>query len=317
MTESKETARQRLRRRAEHALERRRLTEAETLLERLLDLVEDGSEESVFAHRHLAELRLERHPWRAALHLRHVIRAMPDDDVPHAMMGLCQALLGNYRAAVGSYRRALDVAPGTPWYLHNLGHLLDVALDDAGRALPALRAAHEMEPAHDEITASLAHCLARAGELDEALELAQRAEEQAPDNADHARLVKWIERGAPDEIDTGRGPREGLPEEGPKTRAVRETFEREMRAAGFSAQQVERAKDLWRDFRNRREVRVGKPEVFAAAVEYAIALIHSRRGATQAKIARRYGIAATSLSSRYGEIRDTLALRPGDPRYAS
>ena len=236
MTESKETARQRLRRRAEHALERRRLTEAETLLERLLDLVEDGSEESVFAHRHLAELRLERHPWRAALHLRHVIRAMPDDDVPH---------------------------------------------------------------------------------VDEALELAQRAEEQAPDNADHARLVKWIERGAPDEIDTGRGPREGLPEEGPKTRAVRETFEREMRAAGFSAQQVERAKDLWRDFRNRREVRVGKPEVFAAAVEYAIALIHSRRGATQAKIARRYGIAATSLSSRYGEIRDTLALRPGDPRYAS
>ncbi|HJL24073.1 MAG TPA: helix-turn-helix domain-containing protein, partial [Polyangiaceae bacterium LLY-WYZ-15_(1-7)] len=118
-------------------------------------------------------------------------------------------------------------------------------------------------------------------------------------------------------IDTGRGPREGLPEEGPKTRAVWETFEREMRAAGFSAQQVERAKDLWRDFRNRREVRVGKPEVFAAAVEYAIALIHSRRGATQAKIARRYGIAATSLSSRYGEIRDTLALRPGDPRYAS
>ena len=53
-----------------------------------------------------------------------------------------------------------------------------------------------------------------------------------------------------------------------------------------------------------------------AAVEYAIALLRERPGTTQANVARRYGIAATSLGTRYGEIRDALSLVPNDPRYA-
>ena len=60
-----------------------------------------------------------------------------------------------------------------------------------------------------------------------------------------------------------------------------------------------------------------KPEVIAAAVHYAIALVLGDRGVTQASIARRYGVAPGSVSTRYADIRDTLALRPGDPRYGS
>ena len=319
---------ERLRRQAERALEQSRSPrEIERALERLVAAAADRSEDALFAHRHLAELRLEDNPWRAALHLRRVLVVREDDDVVHALMGLCQALLGNYRAAVSAYRRALRTAPHTPWYHHNLGHLLDVALDRPTEAEGHLRTANRMEPDHDEITASLAHCLGRLQKLAEAKVLAEDAVRQAPRNKDHRALLEWIDEGAPHGRPAAGDAKRGSKQRRSKPRqvegaregrmAVRKAFERGMREAGFSARELERARALWSDFHEGRQVRVIKPEVYAAAVEYAIALIHRRSGATQAAIARRYGVAATSVSTRYGEIRDALRLRPGDPRYAA
>jgi hypothetical protein len=114
-----------------------------------------------------------------------------------ALMGLCHALLGNYRTAIGLYRRALRASPRNPWYHHNVGHLLDVALDEPSRALPHLRSAHDFEPLEDEITASFAHCLARVGKVDEARTFAVNAVRAAPRNRDHRALLAWITRGAP------------------------------------------------------------------------------------------------------------------------
>ena len=115
--------------RAEEALEASS-KRAEGLLTQLASAADEGSDASLFAHRHLAELHLEDNPWKSALHLRRVLGYCADDDVVHALMGLCHALLGNYRVAVRSYREASTLAPQTPWYHHNLGHLMDVALDD-------------------------------------------------------------------------------------------------------------------------------------------------------------------------------------------
>ncbi|MEM9067812.1 MAG: hypothetical protein AAGE52_04875 [Myxococcota bacterium] len=310
MNEPRETAPQRLRRRAELALERRRLTEAETLLDRLAEIA-DG-EEATFAHRHLAELRLERHPWRAALHLRRVIGACPDDDVPHALMGLCQALLGNFRSAVASYQKALQAAPDTAWYLHNLGHLLDVALDSPSQADAPLTRAYELEPEHDEILASLAHCRARVGKLEDALRLAREALALAPRNVDHGRLVQWIEAGAPPGWPE---PRAQAPSE-PETfeDAVEATFVKKMSAHEFSDADIRIAKRLWGDFTRTSDVSGRKPEIFASAVEYAVAQTLGR-GLTQAKVAERYGISANSLAGRYGELRRALDLTHADPRY--
>ena len=159
---------------------------AAALLEELVQVADEGSDASLFAYRHLAELRLETNPWRAALHLRRVLTHCPDDDIVHALMGLCHALLGNYRVAVRSYRQASGIAPQTPWYHHNLGHLLDVALDDPSSAERHLRRAYELEPEHDEIIGSLAHCVARLGALEEAKRLATLAMEKGPCNPDHA-----------------------------------------------------------------------------------------------------------------------------------
>ena len=55
-----------------------------------------------------------RHPWRAALHARRVLKHRPEDDRGWAMLGLCQTLLGNYRFAVSASTVASLAVSGFP-----------------------------------------------------------------------------------------------------------------------------------------------------------------------------------------------------------
>lgn len=326
MADKRTTGFRRLRKRVERALANgARGSDVVRDLESIVREAEEGDRDALFAHRQLAELRLEESPWRAALHLRKLIAASAADDGVHALMGLCQAMLGNFKVAIGAYRKALELSPRNPWYHHNLGHLLDVGGGNARAAIKHLRFAYELEPAEDEIAASLAHCLARLGELDEARGLAENAVRSAPENVDHRALLEWVEHGAPTGAATER--RAG-PEARAKVRGSAAARSRElaadpvigllaehMPAAGFTQEQVRRAQALWSDFSHRRGVRAARPEVYAAAIEYAMAMVHASQGITRAAVGRRYGVAPGSISNRYGEIRSVLGLLPGDPRY--
>jgi tetratricopeptide (TPR) repeat protein len=259
-----------------------------------------------------------------------VLKTGAGDDTAHALMGLCQALLGNFDSAVFHYERALALDPSNAWYHHNLGHLLDVALNLPEVAVLHLRWAHEAHPMEDEVTASLSHCLARIGELQESEALAREALDLSPEHESHASLLSWIKRGAPggylfsaDQAFHGRDPRQRRGEsDEPRARAenndrdVLRALERGMQSAGAPHVLLGRAEQVWRDYRARRpNVRVSKPEVHAAALEYAVSVMHGITGITQTGIAKRYGVSSTALASRYTDIRSTLALEVGDPRY--
>lgn len=326
----------RLRRRVERALSSgARGRDVLRDLDRLAREAGDGHD-ALFAHRQLAELRLESAPWVAALHLRRLITAKAADDGVFAMMGLCQAMLGNFRAAIASYRKAVELAPRNPWYHHNLGHLLDVGVGCARTALTHLRLSYGLEPKEHEIAASLAHCVARLGEIDEARALAKEALRRAPNNADHRALLGWIERGAPSAGGARRalgracvrGPsslQDETPDEAHERRKsaaqggahdpVLALLTERLPAAGFSQAQVDRALALWLDFARGARMRGQRPEAYAAAIEYAMAVVHASRGVTRAVVGRRYGVTPSSISSRYAEIRSTLGLTPADPRY--
>jgi len=314
-----------LRRRAERAMdEGRGRRVVEPLLERILKVAPEGDPCRVFAHRHLAELHLEEDPWAAALHLRKVLTAKPHDDVSHSLMALAQALLGNYRAAVSFYRRALALEPRNPWYHHNLGHLLDVALDQPYAALRHLQVAlQHADPPEHEITASAAHCLARVGRVDEARELAQQASSAAPESEDHRALLAWIDAGAPADVPVHELKAEERESE-ERTRSACPTIDaavvrllsEHMRKGGFTAQQIARARALWADYVGDRVVRAKRAEVCAAAVHYAMLHVLDIRGISKAAIADRYGVSPKSVSTRFADIRSALELRPADPRYA-
>lgn len=170
------------------------------MLHRLSRLADDGSDESLFANLHLAELLVERDPWRAALYARRVLAHRPDDDRGWATLALCQTLLGNYKFAVSAYHNALTSAPKNPWYAHNLGHLLDVALGRARDAVGWLRRAYQSAAYSGEVSASYAHALARVGRLAEARKVLARAMRRGS-SREHSALLRWLDQGAPPDKD--------------------------------------------------------------------------------------------------------------------
>ena len=186
-----------LRREVERALHEQRCPEEILpLLARLARAAEPESDAWIYAHRHLAELGVERDPWRASIFARRVLGLRPDDDGAWAVLGLAQSLLGNYRYAARAYERALTIAPDNPWYAHNLGHLYDVALDRPLDALPLLAQATQAQTGEADIAASYAHALARCGKLVLAKRVLKRAIRHGA-TADQMALSRWLDAGAP------------------------------------------------------------------------------------------------------------------------
>jgi tetratricopeptide (TPR) repeat protein len=354
MPETMDTRLSRLRERAERALASgRRGGDVLTVLETMTREAPDGSAHALFAHRHLAELQLSGSPWRAALHLRRLVQAGAADDSAYALMGLSQALLGNYRMAVSAYRKAIKLAPRNPWYHHNLGHLLDVGLSESAAALDHLRIAQRIQPEEDEIAASLAHCLARLGQLKEAQAMAALAVRRSPRNREHQALLDWVKCGAPSNVAPSarmerRPGRSGVEAHVPPTEVranpvavgvtsvdsessrasdgqrgvasdpdpVLTLLEAHNHAQADAEQRMQRARTLWLDFCARRSPRVPKPATYAAAIEYTLSKLAGDQAVTQAELARRYNVTPRAIASRHEEIRATLALEPGDPRYS-
>lgn len=321
------------------------------MLHRLARLAQDGSDESLFAHLHLAELLVERDPWRAALYARRVLAQRPDDDRGWATLALCQTLLGNYRFAVTAYRHALTGAPKNPWYAHNLGHLLDVALGRAQEAIGWLKRAYQSATYSGEVAASYAHALARVGRLAEARRVLARAMRRSP-SREHSAMLRWLEQGAPPDRDHPL-PRPapahalGVPEaaqakpvsppprddekldEGPSRRQLQPAplaeldtvLARGLSSLPLDAKQRARAKSLARDalsyFARPAGPRGGVAvQAVAAAVAYAIVYV-DHVPLTQAEVAACFRVSVAALRGRFGELRSHLDLMPGDARYAT
>ena len=165
-------------------------------LARLARLATPSSDDSVFANQKLGELLVERDPWRAALYVRRALAQRSDDDRAWAILAFCQTLLGNFRFAASAYKKAIACAPTNPWYAHNLGHLLDVALGDPAQALRWLRAAWETKNDNSEIVASYVHALARAGHTSAARRVLDEARGRF-DSRELDALLRWLDQGAP------------------------------------------------------------------------------------------------------------------------
>jgi tetratricopeptide (TPR) repeat protein len=140
------------------------------MLENLVRAAPSVSEAAYFAKLRLSELIVGDAPFRAARLARDVL-VRGESERAWAVLGLAHTLLGNYRVAARSYRKALALAPECPVYEHNLGHVLDVALDRPRDALVHLARAHRDLPEEREIASSYAHALLRSGQLERAREL--------------------------------------------------------------------------------------------------------------------------------------------------
>lgn len=295
------------------------------LLHRLARTAEEGSTESLFAFRHLAALLVERDPWRAALYARRVL-ARVDDDRAWSALALAMTLLGHYRFAVSAYRRALLVAPRNPWYSHNLGHLLDVALNRHEEAIPLLESAFEQVGPGTEVALSLAHALGRVGDLAGARRVVLRAMEHGP-SREQSNFLRWLDRGAPPHAAPLPRPRPSMRSPSPGRRAdvsskqtllrIEEALVRGLSKLPLNVRQRARARMLARDVVRRFPAsELAATSIVAAAIAYAILYV-DLLPLSQAEVAASFRVSVSSLRARFGELRTELALTPGDDRYAS
>ncbi len=329
MESAAETAR--LRQEIERAL-RRAFDPADVLprLARLARLAPPASDDGIFAHRQLAELLVERHPWRAALYARRALQHRRDDDRAWAVLAFCQTLLGNFRAAASAYKKAIACAPSNPWYAHNLGHLLDVALSEPQRALRWLRSAYDAKGDNSEIVASYVHALARAGHIDEARRVLERALDRFPSRELDA-LLRWLDQGAPSRPRRTRrekatGPAARRAKVRPTPKRLARILERGLSHLPLDPQQRERALTLARDALPPVTGELSGPPSgshraedvtsLAAAVAYAIVYI-DHLPLSQAEVAAPFRVAVARLRGRFAELRAQLDLIPGDTRYAT
>lgn len=263
----------------------------EISLDELLSVAPDGSAECMFAHRHLASLRLERDPWRAALHLRKLLAVFPQDHALHAMNALAQAQLSNFQAAVNAYKKAIDLDPLNPWYQHNLGHILDVALGKSEEALKYLSFAAIHLEDEDEVLASYAHALAQTGFQIEAIEVAEKAKSISKE---HDKLVHWITKGR-------------LPEKDPiQDSDVVALLTKHMQDAGHPNDTIQLAHELWQNFQQKTGVKIVKPEAYAAAVEYILETRLGRACMSLKLLADRYDTNAQALSQTIAKMKAEL-----------
>jgi tetratricopeptide (TPR) repeat protein len=90
-----------------------------------------------------------------------------------------------------------------------------------------------------------------------------------------------------------------------------------MPKAGLSLEEVGAAIQMWLEFRislGRQALDVRRPELWAAALDYAVRKVNFRE-LTQKRIAAMYGISEKSLRARFKDLVETLDIMPCDYRY--
>lgn len=308
---------QRLRLAIERSL-RRAFDPADVLprLARLARIADPSSDDAVFANQTLGELLAERDPWRAALYVRRALARRDADDRPWATLAFCHTLLGNFRSAATAYRKALACSPENPWYAHNLGHLLDVALGRPAEALRWLAAAYESKADNSEIVASYVHALARAGRLDEARRVLEGPQGRL-DSRELDALLRWLDQGAParprrPNAEPSRAKRAKSSAATP--RRLARVLERGLSHLPLDSRQRERALALAGDaLAPADDADVAS---LAAAVAYAIVYV-DHVPLSQAEVAAPFRVGVAHLRGRFAELRAKLDIIRGDARYAT
>jgi tetratricopeptide (TPR) repeat protein len=98
---------------------------------------------------------------------------------------------------------------------------------------------------------------------------------------------------------------------------VESSFIDVMGRLGMSIQQIGKAIQMWLEYRiaaGRRPLRIPKPELWAAAITYAVAKVNFA-DVNRDSIASAYQVNERSLKEKYDELIETLDLMPADYRY--
>jgi tetratricopeptide (TPR) repeat protein len=294
-----------------------------TTLEHLARTATDVAAAS-FAAGCLAELLADSDPWAASLHAKRLLARDPEDARAWAALALAQVHLGNFRYAARCYAEAATRDEANPWYVHNLGHLTDVALNAPEEALPYLARAVSLAPDKIDLIASYAHALGRCGKLEEAQSLlGEMAQQENARRPKKPLAVPSIVHPVPVPLPRPQVASQAadvpIPKRAPRSSArSRSALETALASLPFSLRQRQNALRLLADAHAalRDGERRPGPRQLAAAVAWAIAEIDGIPLAC-VDVASTFRLPTADLRRAHDEVASALALLPEDLRYGS
>jgi tetratricopeptide (TPR) repeat protein len=169
---------------------------------------------------------------------------------------------------------------------------------DIEKAITAFQAAVAEDPDNPEYLLNLARVFARGGDYEQAMPALGRYL-QVETVGDVAARFERLFSSSLDEVET--------------------LLIEAMRRLDLTIAQIGKGIQMWLEFRitlGRRPFRTPKPELWAAAITYAIVKVNFVN-LKRIDIADAYGINERSLKEKYDEIVQTLDLMPADYRYFS
>ena len=163
-------------------------------------------------------------------------------------------------------------------------------------AVEAFKKAATADPQNPEYHLNLARAYARGGNYPEAMRsLGDYLHNETDDNV--ASRYERLFSSALDEVETLLI--EGMPK------------------LDLPIQQTGKAIQMWLEYRitvGRRPLRIPKPELWAAAVTYAICKVNAAKKSRE-EVAAVFGVTEKSLQEKYRDLLQTLDLMPADYRY--
>jgi hypothetical protein len=179
---------------------------------------------------------------------------------------------------------------------HNNTGLKNYAEWEIDAAVDAFKQAAAADPENPEYHLNLARAYARGGNYPEAMRsLGDYLHYETDDNV--ASRYERLFSSALDEVET-------LLIEG-------------MQKLDMPMQQIGKAIQMWLEYRitvGRKPLRIPKPELWAAAVTYAVCKVNVAKKSRE-EVAAIYGVGEKSLIEKYRELLQTLDLMPADYRY--
>lgn len=164
------------------------------------------------------------------------------------------------------------------------------------QAVAAFQAAAKAEPDNPEYHLNLARVYARQGDFGQAMQ----ALGDYLHNETYDEIASRYEQMFSTSLDE-----------------VEQSLTEVMPALEMTLPQVGKALQMWLEYRivaGRKPLRIPKPQIWAAAITYAIIKVNFL-GIPRADIAAAYEVKEAALTTKYKELVDLLDLMPGDFRY--
>ena len=144
-------------------------------------------------HIQIGNVAVHAHRFDVALaEYREVLKQNPRDWETWLRVGEMQRTTGDIQGAVASFKKAADIAPKNSKPLLELGMIYD-SMNQRNEATATYQTVLQLEPDNPIALNNLAYNYVQRGvQLDEALNMAQRAHQRLPGNTDVADTLGWV-----------------------------------------------------------------------------------------------------------------------------